>query len=306
MGTDGLLALRLAIVATRFASRAAITSQVRRQGVSALDARLESLAPEERGYVDHTACDLFEAGITGVLLGGPDYPATLAALRAAPPALFVQGGTGLLNDPGIGICGSRQTGPEGLRAARACSEAATDLGFVVTSGYARGVDMESHVTALGRGGRTIIVLAEGINRFSVKQGAFGAVWDPSRAAVVSQFAPDARWHAGNAMARNVVIYGTVLGLVVVEAGTTGGTLDAGLRALAARRPVLTLEFSDATPAGNTLLITKGATTITTRHDSIRRLRTLTTPADLTLPYNDVNGMSPPTPPRSRASSPAAS
>src|SRR5262249_60994735 len=109
MSTDGLLALRLAIVATRFASRAAITSQVRRQGVSALDARLESLAPEERGYVDRTACDLLEAGITGVLLGAPDYPATLAALRAAPPALFVRGGPGLLNDPRTGICGSPRT-----------------------------------------------------------------------------------------------------------------------------------------------------------------------------------------------------
>jgi DNA processing protein len=278
MSTDRLHALRLAIVATRFASRAAIMSQLRRQGVSALDGRLESLAAQERAYVDRTAGDLFEAGITGVLFGAPDYPATLGALRAAPPAMFVRGGTGLLSDPGVGICGSRQTGPEGLRATRACSKAATALGFVVTSGYARGVDLESHATALSHDGRTIIVLAEGINRFSVKQGSFGDVWDPSRAAVVSQFAPDARWHAGNAMARNAVIYGTGRCLVVVEAGTTGGTLDAGLRALAARRPVLTLEFGDATPAGNSLLVQRGATPVASRDELVRHLRNLASPA----------------------------
>ncbi len=278
MNVDRLQALRLAIVATRFARRGVVTAELRRHGLGVLGALLESLGSADRTYVEGLANEMLDAGITAVLLGAGDYPVTLASVRAAPPALFVQGHAELLAAPSIGVCGSRQAGPDGLRAARACGEAAADLDYVVTSGYARGVDMESHTAVLSRGGRTIVVLAEGINRFAVKQGTFTEVWDTSRATVVSQFAPDAPWHAGNAMARNVVIYGSALGLVVVEAGTTGGTLDAGLRALAARRPVLTLEFGDATPAGNSLLLQRGATPVASRDDLVRNLRDLARPA----------------------------
>lgn len=42
------------------------------------------------------------------------------------------------------------------------------------------------------------------------------------------------------MARNTVIVGLGLGLVVVEAGEKGGTLNAGQQALSARRAVFAL------------------------------------------------------------------
>ena len=192
-----------------------------------------------------------------MLLGSTEYPATLAALREAPPCLLYRGPLDILNVPGIGMCGSRDASPEGLRAAQACGEVAVRQGLTVVSGYARGVDMSTHISSLSAGGTTVIVLPEGIARFRVKRGPFAEVWDPKRVLVVSQFAPHRPWSAGAAMARNAVIIGLSYALVVVEAQDKGGTLAAGRKALDLNRRVIALEFSQV-PRGNAILLERGA------------------------------------------------
>ena len=135
--------------------------------------------------------------------------------------------------------------------------------------------MATHLAALDSGGRTIIVLAEGILHFQVKR-AFGGAFEPERVLVLSQFPPAETWNVGSAMTRNAVIAGIGRALVVIEAQESGGTLDAGLQALSMGRPVLALQFeSDVTPPGNTILISKGAVPIRTAAqltDAIARMR----------------------------------
>ena len=163
------------------------------------------------------------------------------------------------------MCGSRHAGDESLRAARACTGTIVAHHLSLVSGYAKGVDAVAHTAALAQGGKTIIVLPEGIERFQVRRGEFADVWDPDRAVVVSQFSPHQPWSAGAAMARNAVISGLSRAMVVVEAGTTGGTLAAGLHALERGQPVVALQFED-TPAGNQMLINKGAVAARSRSE----------------------------------------
>lgn len=67
------------------------------------------------------------------------------------------------------------------------------------------------------------------------------------------------------MTRNGVIVGLSRGLVVVEAGEKGGTLNAGIQAIEGRRPVYALELSGgATPAGNVILFERGARRVRSR------------------------------------------
>jgi DNA processing protein len=74
------------------------------------------------------------------------------------------------------------------------------------------------------------------------------------------------------MTRNGVIAGLSKALVVIEAGETGGTLNAGLQGIALGRPVLALDFaSSETPAGNLLLFEHGARPIHTRQHLGRTL-----------------------------------
>jgi DNA processing protein len=187
------------------------------------------------------------------------------------------GAADLLTAQGIGMCGSRNASDEGLRAAVACGEVATQQGLTVISGYARGVDTATHVSALSSGGNTVVVLPEGITHFRVKRGPVADVWNEERALVVSQFSPDRPWSAGNAMARNNVIIGLSLALVVVEASEKGGTLAAGAKALQLNKPVLALEFAK-NPGGNAELIRQGAISIRNRAElRIRLMEVLKNP-----------------------------
>ncbi|RUP07126.1 MAG: hypothetical protein EKK34_00535 [Mycobacterium sp.] len=221
------------------------------------------LQPDELQQVEDQARDLFDSGVEAVLLGQKYYPDRLATSRQAPAVLFVKGPPELLVQRAIGMCGSRQASAEGLRAAHACADAVARRGYCVVSGYAKGVDLIAHTAALAAGGTTVIVLAEGITRFRVRRGEFSELWDPERALVVSQFAPDQKWFVSGAMTRNAVISDLSQALVVVEAGDKGGTLAAGEYALQRHQTVLTLQLFDA-PPGNKLLMANGAKVIRSR------------------------------------------
>lgn len=272
--TDSLIRLRRAVAGTRHGGGPnRLASRLRRGGSETFDELMASLSDQQASTIDEAAEQLADQGVRAVLLGEADYPDALAASRSAPPVLFVKGPLELLRTPGIGTCGSRHASAESLRVARVCSEAVVARKFNLVSGYARGVDMITHTGALTRGGATVAVLAEGIERFRVRRGEFADLWDPARVVVVSQFAPNQSWNVGAAMTRNAVISGLSRALLVVEAGETGGTLAAGLHALDRQQPVIVLQLSE-TPAGNRILLEKGAILVRSRQELEARLADL--------------------------------
>jgi DNA processing protein len=267
--------LRLAMAVVRYGrGPRRVAGQVRQQGPQAVRDLYDGLTVEQRYDVDDAAQALEATGVVAVLLGLGSYPTLLASLRRAPPVLFLQGNIDLLGMPSIGVCGSRDASSQGLNAAHACGEEIARCGLVVVSGYARGVDTEAHTAALDIGGRTVMVLAEGIARFKAKRWLATRSHDPLQVAAVSQFPPNQTWSVAGAMNRNAVIIGLSLGLVVIEARDTGGTLAAGLQALDERRPVLVLEFSQDMPQGNKILIRHGAIPVRGREQLRERLRQL--------------------------------
>ena len=272
---DAPTRLRFAIAGTRFGGGAMkLAANVRREGLDVFEQLLTTLTRTQIEHVDETTERLIDQGIDALLLGEDGYPPSLAASRKAPPALFVKGPHQVLLRPGIGTCGSRHASEESLRVARACSQMVAARGFNLVSGYARGVDTVTHVGALTHGGTTTIVLAEGIERFRIRQGEFADQWDPSRCCVISQFSPTQPWSAGAAMTRNAVISGLSKALVVVEAGETGGTLAAGLHALERSQPVLVLQSHNSPAVGNQTLLDKGATPVRSRDELERCLADL--------------------------------
>jgi DNA processing protein len=162
---------------------------------------------------------------------------------------------------------------KGLEAAERCGVAASSQNGTIVSGYAKGVDTATHLAALRSGGRTVIVLAEGIDFFRVKRD-FAADLDAESTLVISQFAPTQTWQAHAAMARNSIIFGLSRALVVIEAGERGGTLAAGHGALKMGRPVLVVDFGNDTPAGNRILLDAGAEPVRNAVDLKERLGNL--------------------------------
>jgi DNA processing protein len=233
------------------------------------------LPDEQRVEAEATVETLTSSGIRALLCDDQRYPDRLRRFTGAPMALFYRGPIELLENSTVGVCGSRNATSIGLRAARACGEDAARLGITVVSGYAKGIDTESHLACLESGGSTIAVLAEGILNFRLRP----AFREPPSSAldhllVISQFPPSQRWTAGAAMTRNQVMIGLSQAVVVVEAGETGGTLRAGEVALQSGRRLLVMDFAERTPQGNAKLIAAGARRIINRVDLADELRSL--------------------------------
>jgi DNA processing protein len=188
------------------------------------------------------------------------YPAALLNVFGAllPPDIWFMGNIGLLGEKAVGFCGSRKASERGLEVAADCARQLSEAGVIVVSGYAPGVDMASHEAALKNGGRTIIVLPEGINHFRIKK-TVKLLWDWERILVVSQFPRDAIWRADRAMERNKVIVALSRAVIVLEAREQGGTLNAGYSALQLGKPLFVALYDDMNGSreGNQRLIEEG-------------------------------------------------
>ncbi|MEU5258627.1 DNA-processing protein DprA [Amycolatopsis sp. NPDC021455] len=265
-GATSVRELVFALLAPRAAGGPRRAAKVLLQsGRRSLEEVAGELPYEEQVAAAELADGLLSQGVGVLFCDDPAYPDRLRVAPGAPPVLYHRGPIELLNRSSIGVCGSRNAGTEGLRAARACGEEAAALGVVVVSGYAKGVDTEAHTAALTAGGGTVAVLAEGILDFRLKQ-AYRDLPDEAlrRLLVVSQFPPKQRWTAGAAMTRNQVIVGLGDAVVAVEAGKTGGTLRAGEVALQSGKRLWVLGFPGEDPPGNKALLAAGGSRIASR------------------------------------------
>jgi DNA processing protein len=140
-----------------------------------------------------------------------------------------------------------------------CAGQLAAASVVVVSGYATGVDLACHHTALREGGATLFVLAEGLFGFRIKQ-AVREAWNWERAAVISEFVPEAKWTVSNAMQRNRTICGIPNAMILIEAGETGGSIAAGRTCLAMKRPLFApvYEGMPEWATGNRLVLSEGA------------------------------------------------
>lgn len=199
------------------------------------------------------------SGFISVL--SPEYPQSISKIlkHKRPPVISFRGNKNLLEEPMVGFCGSRHASPQGLEVAKDCVEQLVRKGIVIVSGHAGGIDLEVHYTCLEKGGRTIIVLAEGLLNFKVRRALEG-VWDWGRVLVISEFLPNDIWMSSRAMQRNATIIALSLRMVLIEAGENGGSMDAGKKALAMHKRLYTPIYNGMPniATGNNLLIEQGA------------------------------------------------
>ncbi|HLS04969.1 MAG TPA: DNA-processing protein DprA [Wenzhouxiangella sp.] len=154
----------------------------------------------------------------------PLYPPLLKRIPDAPIALFVAGSVEALVMPQIAIVGSRGATSGGLDHARSFAATLARAGFVITSGLATGVDGMAHAGCLDAGGTTLAVAGTGLDRIYPPRHHDLARRIARSGALISQFPPGVGPLPGNFPARNRIISGMSLGVLVVEAGVKSGSL----------------------------------------------------------------------------------
>ena len=205
----------------------------------------------------------------------PGYPALLAELPDAPPLLFVEGDPSLLECPQLAMVGSRRASRPGMDNAQSFARSLGGAGFVITSGLALGIDGAAHQGALDVGGRTVAVLGTGLQRLYPARhvGLAGRIVEGG-GALVSELPLDCPPQASNFPRRNRIISGLSLGVLVVEASPSSGSLITARLAAEQGREVYAIPGSIHHPGarGCHQLIRQGATLVESVEDILQALR----------------------------------
>lgn len=176
---------------------------------------------------------------------------------AAPPMLYVAGPAEWLNDPLIGVVGSRAVDEAGAGVAREVATIAAGIGHGIVSGGAKGVDLISMDAAYAAEIPSVGVTAEGLVRAGRRRELRGAVAE-ERLCLVSPFAPGAGFMVGNAMGRNKLIYAlAAVTLVVASDIDSGGTWAGATEALRRRFGAVAIWTGDGAGEGNRALVDRG-------------------------------------------------
>jgi DNA processing protein len=177
-----------------------------------------------------------------------EYPSRLCEIAGPPPLLFVRGLPLDTLEPAVAIVGARACTSGAKRFARKLGEAVATAGFVVVSGLARGIDGAAHEGALN-GGRTIAVLGSGIDVIYPAEHRELASRVGASGAIVTEFPPGIGPRAWHFPARNRIIAGLSIALIVVEAGVGSGALITAGFALDHGREVFACTTGPENPAG---------------------------------------------------------
>jgi DNA processing protein len=152
------------------------------------------------------------------------YPTLLKNISNPPPILYVMGDINCLTQPQIAIVGTRHPSTMGMQHAEYFAQQLVKCDFVITSGLALGIDGAAHRGALSVGGKTIAVLAHGMDTVYPACHKNLAEQIETQGCLVSEFSMGTRAAPGCFPRRNRIISGLSMGILVVEAALKSGSL----------------------------------------------------------------------------------
>jgi DNA processing protein len=202
-----------------------------------------------------------------------DYPAALKRITDPPPVLYAWGSFKYGDDIAIAVVGTRNPTPLGAYNAKELATGLSGQGLTIVSGMARGIDSESHRGALEAKGRTIAVLGCGLDIPYPPENESLMREIAAHGAVISEFPLGTEPFAKNFPARNRVISGLSLGVVVVEATHDSGSLITAGFALEQGREVFAVpgNIGNESSKGPHKLIRQGAKLVENYQDILEEL-----------------------------------
>lgn len=154
-----------------------------------------------------------------------NYPNNLAELTNAPIVLYYKGNIKASDEFAIAIVGTRKMTSYGREVTERFAAELASVGVTIVSGLAIGIDAVAHKVAIEVGGRSIAVVASGLDRISPVTNKWIAdkIINENLGAVVSEYPlgyPSFRTNFAN---RNRIISGLSKAVLVIEGRRQSGT-----------------------------------------------------------------------------------
>jgi DNA processing protein len=217
---------------------------------------------------------LQERGFRLLTLDDPDYPANLATIADPPAVLFVSGAVEPRDLVAVAVVGSRAASIPGMAfTERLCSDLA-HCGVTIVSGMAVGIDSAAHRGALRGNGRTLAVLGCGLDQDYPRENRDLRLRIHDSGALLTEFPLGTPPEPGHFPARNRIISGLALGVVVVEAAQRSGSLITARMALEQGREVFAVPgmARHYRSVGAHQLLRQGAKLVETAEDILEEIR----------------------------------
>jgi DNA processing protein len=210
-------------------------------------------------------------GATCLFRGLPGYPMLLDQIEAAPAMLTIKGDSALLDRRAVAIVGARNASGAAVRFARMLAHDLAEMGWLIVSGLARGIDTAAHVGSIHAG--TAAVIAGGIDSTYPPENAGLQNDIAERGLLLAEQPPGVEPKARHFPYRNRIIAGLSIGTVVVEAAPKSGSLITARLAAEFGREVMAVPGSPLDPRaqGCNLLIREGATLVQSAADVVEAL-----------------------------------
>lgn len=203
----------------------------------------------------------------------PKYPERLREIESPPVVLYAWGELLEADLWAAAIVGTRRATPYGKAVAAELAAGLASSGVTVVSGLARGIDSIAHQSVLEAGGRTLAVLGSGLDQIYPPEHRNLAQSIARSGAVVSDYPLGTSPEGGNFPARNRIIAGLSLAVIVVEAGDSSGALITADFAAEQGRDVFAVpgRIYDRGSRGTNRLIASGAFPVTSVEDVLEVL-----------------------------------
>jgi DNA processing protein len=264
-----------------------------------LDSRTATEVVRARAELDPDAEleRLAQAGIAALAPGDGKYPERLAEIPDSPPLLYVRGEWLPEDEWSVAVVGTRRATAYGRQAAGELSRGLAASRVTVVSGLARGIDTIAHRSALDAGGRTVAVLANGLDTIYPPENARLADEIAERGALITDYPLGTKPRADFFPRRNRIMSGVALGTLVIEGDHDSGAMITARFALEQNREVFVVPGSIFSPQsrGPHALLRDGATPVASADEILEALNLTMVGAQM-----DFGRAMPPTDPDERA------
>lgn len=226
-------------------------------------------------HAEQTLQEHEKAGINTIGIDDPKFPQKLRNITNPPSVLYVKGDATCLNpERSVAVIGTRQPTDYGKRTAVRIARRVAEQGLIVVSGLAQGCDTAGHEGCLQEKGRTVAVLAHGLDRIypSENRELAQRIID-SGGCLVSEYPIGNKLFKSQFVERDRIQSGLSSAVVIIETDIKGGTMHTARFCLEQGRVLAcvdySLEYRSHKSRGNEQLITEGKATPIKKSDDFK-------------------------------------
>lgn len=197
------------------------------------------------------------------------YLQMIGAIAQVPKRLYIIGTLPLVRIPTVAIVGTRRPTQYGKQVTFDLAYKLAQRGIVVVSGLAYGIDAAAHAGALEGGGRTIAIMAHGLDAVYPKGNrTLAEKIIAYRGALISEYPENTPVMKHQFLARNRLVSAVADAVIVTEAGQRSGTLSTITHALEQGKEVFAVPGAITSPqsVGPNNLLKQGAHPVTSVDD----------------------------------------